>query len=53
MVKVGDKIEVSNGQKGKVTHILKGEDGRYLIYFKDNKYPHYFVEGDEDFKVIK
>jgi len=52
MVKVGDKIEVSNGQKGKVTNILKGEDGRYTIYFKDRNKPYYFIEGDEDYRVI-
>ena len=53
MVKMGDKIKVSNGIKGTITNILKGEDGRYLIYFKENGHPHYFIEGDEDFEVIE
>jgi len=53
MVKVGDTIEVSNGLKGKVTNILTGEDGRYLIFFIDRNKPHYFLEGDEEYKVIE
>ena len=53
MVKVGDKIIVSNGLKGKITNILKGEDGRYLIYFRENGKPFYFIEGDEDFEVVE
>lgn len=53
MVKIGDKIKVNNKLEGKVTNILKGEDGRYVIFFKDRKNPHYFTEGDEDFKVVK
>jgi len=53
MVKVGDKIKVKKGLTGKVTHILTGEDGRFLIYFRNGKQPHFFIEGDEDFEVIK
>ena len=52
-VKVGDKIKTEDGIVGIVTHLLETEEGRYLICFKENKHPHYFVEGDKEFKVVE
>jgi len=53
MVKVGDKIETEDGFQGIVTHIMKGADDRYLIFFKERRHPHYFIEGDKKYRILK
>jgi hypothetical protein len=53
MVKKGDIIETEDGNLGKVTDILKGDDGRYVILYKEKGCPHYCVEGDDLIKVVK
>jgi len=53
MVKIGDKIKVNNIM-GKIVSISQYDDGRYLIIYRNNKgEPSFFLEGDEQFEVIK
>jgi len=52
MVEIGDKIETEDGIQGYVTDILESVEGRYLIFFKDKRHPHYFIEGDKKFKIL-
>jgi len=51
MVKIGDEIITEEGLKGTITDILMGNDGRYIIVFKDDGCPHHFKEGDIKFNV--
>ena len=53
MVKIGDSIIVDDKEKGKVTHILRNIDGRYVICYKSDGNPHYFIEGDSGYKVLR
>jgi len=55
MVKIGDRIKTENGFEGIVTYIDKSDDGRYILFYKENVLsPHYFLlEGDEDFEVVE
>ena len=53
MVKVGDKIRTESGITGVISNIWRGDDGRYVIYFKDKNVSHYFIEGDEEFEVVE
>jgi hypothetical protein len=53
VVKIGDTIRTRHGE-GKVTHILLSDDNnRYIILYKADGTPTYFVEGDERYKIIK
>jgi len=54
MVKIGDKIRLDDGKIVCIDSITTLPTGRYLIGYKDNRNsPHIFLEGDEDFDVIK
>jgi hypothetical protein len=51
MVNIGDEIVV-NRKVGIITDIRQKE-GRYLICLKASGKPYWFMEGDEDFKIIR
>lgn len=53
MVKKGDIIETEKGQIGVVSDILVSTDNRYVILFKDKGCPHFLIEGDDIYKVVK
>ena len=53
MVKIGDKIKTEYGLIGTVTDIAKFNDNRYIVFYKCKDRPHFFIEGDEDYRVIK
>jgi len=51
MVKIGDMIELENGDKGNIVNIQDTFCGRYLITY-EKSVTKQFLEGDEDFRVI-
>ena len=54
MVKVGDLILINEKTEAVVTTLFKVEGGRWFIgYQQSNGHMGFFLDGDEDFKIIK